>query len=233
MIKKIWCISDTHGKHGQLDIPENIDLVIHSGDVGTVREPSMNANVVLDFIEWYKSLPIKHKVFIGGNHDTSIEHRLVGKSEIGEDITYLEHESIEIEGLKIFGSPFTPTFGHGWSFNKARHKLDRYWSEIPRDTDILITHGPPKGILDTTENGILSGAVGNGNKLVCSCGDKSLLKHVREIQPLVHVFGHIHNEDSCLNAAIMQIQGCRTKFINASVLDLDYKINNNGFIIDI
>jgi Icc-related predicted phosphoesterase len=235
---KIWLISDTHGKESGLKVPENIDMVIHAGDSGTVREPIMNAKVIEDFLDWYKSLNIKHKVFIAGNHDTSLEKGYISKGDIPFGIDYLEHECKLIGGLKIFGSPYTPTFGTDWAFNVKRSKLDAYWAEIEEGTDIVITHGPPLGILDHTESGTSNpidyvGGETWGNTNVVSCGDKSLLNHIRRVNPQLHVFGHIHNEDRCCNAAIMQIHGIRTKFVNASVLNLDYKIDNNGFIIEI
>ena len=220
---KIWAISDTHNKHGWLNIPDGIDMVIHAGDLGTVREPFLNEAPVLNALEWINSLPMKYKVVIAGNHDTSIENHLVYPKKEYPNITYLQHESVEIEGIKIFGSPYTPSFGEGWSFNKGRHKLEPLWAEIPDDTDILITHGPPKGILDLT-------AEGNG---FFQCGCKSLLNKVKVVQPKFHIFGHIHTESDCPNAGILEIQNCKTKFVNASVLNLNYDICNNGYIIEI
>lgn len=230
-MKRIWLISDTHGKHGFLDIPENVDMLIHAGDLGTVREPVLNAQAVLDTIEWLISLKhIKYKVFIAGNHDTSIQAKLV--NPLHKDLVYLNHKLAVVGGLRIFGSPYTPTFGTGWAFNVNRAKLDRYWQEIPENIDILVTHGPPLGILDHTESGA-GQRDADGATFVCSCGDSALLKRVLKVQPKLHIFGHIHNEDRCKNAGTLQINGCKTKFVNASVLDLDYKINNNGIIIEI
>lgn len=221
---KFWCISDSHNKHAFLNIPNGIDGIIHAGDMSNQRNPSMNANEVLNFLEWYKSLVhIKYKILIAGNHDTSIEAGLVKRSDIHESITYLEHESCEIEGIKIFGSPYTPSFGQGWSFNIPRHKLDSYWQEIPLGTDIIITHGPPKGILDLTAEG----------SLFFQCGCKTLLNRLKIIEPKYSIFGHIHTESNCTNAGKLEIQGCKTTFINASVVNLDYEICNNGYIIEI
>jgi Icc-related predicted phosphoesterase len=108
-------------------------------------------------------------VFVAGNHDTSIEKGLVAKSDFNDrGIHYLENETIEIEGLKIFGSPYTPTFGYGWSFNKDRNKLERIWRKaIDEDVDIVIVHGPPRGMLDSSYDRA---------GLMEHCGDKSLFK---------------------------------------------------------
>lgn len=233
MKTRVWFISDTHGRHHELTVPKDVDIVVHAGDESNSRDPYMNEPEVHGFLNWYKMLPIKYKVWTPGNHSTSIEHGLVKRSNVPENITYLNHESTEVMGLKIFGSPFTPAFGQGWAYNVKRSKLDEYWKEIPEGTDIVITHGPPLGILDHTECGAPSKPTGNENTITCSCGDKSLRNHIERVKPLVHCFGHIHPEDRCPNAGMTQLTGLRTKFINAAVVNLDYKWHNNGVIIEL
>lgn len=235
---RIWCISDTHRKHGFLNIPNNVDMVIHAGDCGDAKNPAENANEVLDFLEWYNSLShIKYKVLIAGNHDTSIWQGLVKPEEIQKNgIMYLQHEQIEIEKLRIFGSPYTPTFGTNWAFNVNRDKLNNFWQHIPDGTDILITHGPPRGILDHTESGVewdFREDNSAKNVAVYSCGCKALLSRVKIIKPKFHIFGHIHSETNCHNAGTMTIQDYPTKFINASVVTLRQEMANNGVIIEI
>lgn len=236
---RIWLISDTHGKENLLDCPKGIDMIIHAGDMGTYKSPIMCEEVIHKGLKWLSSLDVKHKIFIAGNHDTSIEAGLIKRSDVPANITYLEHESCEIEGFKIFGSPYTPAFNQ-WAFNVKRSRLDEYWKDIPDNTDILITHGPPLGILDKTESGtenlkIIEGkyAFIEGNRIILTCGDKALLNHVYRVKPLLHVFGHIHSEEFCPNAGILELPNIRTKFINASVLDLDYKLVNNGFVVEV
>ncbi len=220
---KILCISDTHGFHDQLEIPEGIDMIIHSGDCSNVKNPILNENEVSLFLEWFEKLPIKYRVFAAGNHDTSIEAKLV--NPYNYNITYLEHESVTIEGIKIFGSPYTPEFGN-WAFNVRRDRLSKYWEAIPEDIDILVTHGPPKGVLDIAEN--LHGME--------YCGDNSLLKRIKQIQPKYHIFGHIHNNQDNINAGTRTINGISTTFINAScVTDAQFSkgITNQGQIINL
>lgn len=225
---KIWAFSDTHNKHALLDIPADIDMAICAGDIGTVRNAYENQVGVRSFLEWYNSLShIKHKILIAGNHDTCIQAGLIQRSDMPESITYLEHETKQVAGLKVFGSPYTPSFGEGWAFNVSRNRLDNYYNAIENDTDIIITHGPPLGILDHTECGA------SGDRSVISCGCKALLNHVKRVNPKLHIFGHIHPEERCPNAAIMKIQDNRTKFVNAAVVDLDYRIHNSGHIIEI
>lgn len=235
---KIWAISDTHTKHGFLDIPDGIDMVIFGGDATVQKSPVMNTNECLDFLEWFKSLVhIKYKVMIAGNHDTSIEKGLVARADIHESIIYLEHESVTIEGIKIFGSPYTPKFGTDWAYNVPRDRMFTYWDEIPEDTDILVTHGPPKGILDLTMYDTRAGATGTS---FFQCGCKSLLERVKVVEPKYHIFGHIHTESECPNSGMLKIQNCNTTFVNAAVCDFGRsaesksikQIVNNGFIFD-
>jgi Icc-related predicted phosphoesterase len=224
---KIWHISDTHGYHDLLKIPDGIDMVIHSGDCSNPRDPYNNEPEVKDFIQWYKTLPIEHKIYVAGNHDTSIEKGLVKKIDFsGYNIHYLENDYIDIDGIKIFGSPNTPNFGN-WAFMKDRAKLERHWrSAIHERCDIIVTHGPPKGILDKAED--------RDHNLEC-CGDKSLLNRILEIQPAYALFGHIHNNGDIINAGIQKLSNCDTWFSNGSVVtDRKFGIlTSNGNILTI
>lgn len=224
---KIWHISDTHGYHNLLtDIPD-VDMVIHSGDCSNPRDPYRNEPEVRAFINWYKNLPIKYKIYVAGNHDTSIESNLIRPSDFENyNITYLKDEIIEINGIKIFGSPYVPTFGN-WAFMKDRVKLERMWRQsINEGVDIVITHGPPKGILDLSFD---------KNRNLERCGDKSLLNRIKEVNPKLHLFGHIHNNGEIENAGTREIHGLDTIFSNGSVVtDRKFgKLTSNGNIFDI
>jgi Icc-related predicted phosphoesterase len=127
----------------------------------------------------------------------------------------LEHQLAVVNGIRIFGSPFTPTFGTGWAYNKDRGKLHNVWATVP-ECDVLVTHGPPKGILDLSKENVSTG---------CS----ALRKRVIELKPKVHVFGHIHEQAG----STMTIPDCETKFINACVMTLEAKIVSNGIIVDL
>ena len=208
--KRIWHISDTHTYHDLLNVPSGIDMVIHSGDCSNPRDPYNNEPEVRAFIDWYKELPIRNKIYVAGNHDTSIEKKLVIKQDFTDaGIIYLEDDLVDIEGVLIYGNPYTPQFGQ-WAFMKDRVKLDRYWTKaIPGYVDILVTHGPPKGILDKSYN---------REDVFEMCGDKSLLNKVREVQPAYHLFGHIHNCKDIINAGIQRLSTCDTYFSNGSVV---------------
>jgi Icc-related predicted phosphoesterase len=205
---KILHLSDSHC-HALPTIPEGIELLIHSGDCSNSRNPAINANEVLDFIEQYKNIPIKYKIYVAGNHDTSIEKRLVIKQNFTDaGIIYLENESVEIEGFKIWGSPFTPMFCD-WSFMKARNTINRLWDTIPDDSDIIIVHGPCKGILDLAYDpkGTLE-----------FCGDNALKKRILKIEPLLFLSGHIHNNEDIINAGYTKLSNYRTIFSNGSIV---------------
>ena len=220
--KRIWHISDTHTFHELLTVPKNIDIVIHSGDCSNPRDPYNNEPEVRKFIEWFSKLPIKHKIYVAGNHDTSIEKGLVTKKDfVDAGIIYLENYYVNVAGLKIFGSPYTPQFGQ-WSFMKARHKLDRIWDKaIPDDVDIVIVHGPPRGVLDKSYN---------RNGELEMCGDKSLLNRINEVKPVLVLFGHIHNCNDIINAGTFEFSTYDTVFSNGSVVtDGKFgKLSSNG-----
>ena len=207
---KIVCISDTHGKHNELDydLPE-ADMIIHSGDVsnrGRIDE-------INQFTEWFSNLPYKYKIFIAGNHDFGFEE-IRHSNEIGisipHGIIYLQDEMVEIEGVKIYGSPWQPRF-YDWAFNVDRGAaIAQKWDLIPEDVDVLITHGPPFGILDDTIQGQRVG-----------CED--LYMKVTKVKPKYHIFGHIHYG---YGTRIME----DTTYINASSLGERYEYRNKPIV---
>lgn len=225
---KILHISDTHTYHGLLDVPKDIDMIIFSGDCSNPKDPYLNREEVLNFIEWVKSLDVKYKIMCAGNHDTSIERNFITQGDFLEaGITYLENDWVEIEGLKIFGSPQTPSFGNGWAFNKKREKMHDHWKHIPDDVDIIVTHGPPKGILDLSYD--------RENNLE-RCGDSALLKRVLQIKPKLVCFGHIHNTEDIINAGTITLSAYpEITFSNGSVVtDGKFgKLSSNGNIFKI
>lgn len=206
---KIYHFSDTHTYHGLLEVPKNIDMAIFSGDCSNPRDAYRNEPEVWNFIEWYASLDIKYKIFVAGNHDSSIEKRHITKKDFeNKGIIYLENESVTIEGLNIWGSPYSPTF-NDWCFMKARDKLNRVWETIPDNTDIVVVHGAPKGILDLSYN--------KKNELEF-CGCSALKKRVLKLQPSLCLFGHIHNFEDIINAGTMKLSEYKTIFSNGSVI---------------
>lgn len=204
---KIIAISDSHNKHGYIELPTG-DILVHAGDVtmlGSLEEFARFAN-------WWNGLDYQYKVIVAGNHDKIFAtNRYVAESMLFDTI-YLEDSLTKINGLTIYGSPWTPKFGN-WSFMDNDNKLKNYWELIP-NVDILVTHGPPYGILDITSG---------SNKHV---GSKTLLRVVQKIIPKVHIYGHIHEGygDTII---------CDTRFVNAAICDKDYEPNNKPIVIDL
>ena len=226
---KIQHISDTHGYHNLLKIDTTCEIIIHSGDYSNYYDRWKNLPEAIDFIHWFGKLEIKHKVLISGNHDATGHYRDPEflKWIKHYNIHYLENETVEIEGLKIHGSPIVPTFGN-WYFMKSRSKLFEFWDKsIPIDTDILVVHGPPKGILDLSYN---------RDNVLEYCGCSSLKKIIlNKLNLKACLFGHIHNNEDIVNAGVMKLSICNTIFSNGSILT-DGKfgiLSSNGNIIEL
>lgn len=203
---------------------KEIDVVVHSGDCSNHINPYLNEAEVRDFIQWYSSVPVKHKIYVAGNHDMSIERRLVTKEHFTEvGIIYLENSEVVIDGVKFYGSPHTPTFG-SWAFMKARDKMHPVWQAVPDDTDVLITHGPPKGIRDLSYDR-------QGNLEMCGC--LSLAKRCFELKETLKLvcFGHIHNMKGIdTNQGTSQYDRAKTVFSNAAcVLDGRFDLGLTSF----
>jgi Icc-related predicted phosphoesterase len=207
---KIGLISDTHTQHKNIRGVEDVDLLIHAGDIGSRGTQAETE----DFIAWFNQLDIRYKVFIAGNHDFYMEKTSSSliRSHLNNNTFYLNDDGVVIEGIRIWGSPIQPWF-FDWAFNRQRgEEIKVHWDLIPTDTDILITHGPPYGILDKTKHGE-------------HVGCEELLKSVDQIQPKIHVFGHIHEGYGIQKNSF-------TSFINASVLDVNYRLVNAPITIN-
>lgn len=204
---KILHISDTHGFHHDMPLVEDIDIIIHTGDETSSARPIVNEIELMNFIKWYEQVNAKHKILIAGNHSAALYNKLVTKETLAKHgIHYLENEGLELLGLNIWGSPWVPTFGN-WYFMKDRVKLDKIWQHIPSNTDILLTHGPPKGILDisTTRQGNIE-----------YCGDSALRKRIFKLKLKANLFGHIHDSKNNFNAGVTQLVGLDTIFSNGA-----------------
>ena len=169
----IVAISDTHQLHREVEVSAG-DLLIHAGDF-TMN--SMSAEKLIDFNEWLGELPHPFRIAIPGNHDFVVEDP--SRRKLITNATLLINESIEIMGLKVWGSPTTPLLGEAFGVVSETDRAKLY-SRIPGDTDVLVTHGPPFGILDQ--------APGSEHHQGC----RQLLAAVRRIKPMLHIFGHVH-----------------------------------------
>lgn len=169
---RLVAISDTHQRHSEISLPPG-DVLIHAGDWTHRGRP----NECLTFLKWFASQEHAHKILICGNHELTDSPAKMAQ-EIG-DIHYLENSSVTINGVKFYGSPQTPEFFNWAYMTKSDEERKQVWSKIPLDTGVLITHGPPRDILDLC---------GSGN-----VGDPVLARYVADaVRPQAHIFGHIH-----------------------------------------
>ncbi len=219
---KIWFISDTHTQHDLLQVPSELDAVVHCGDESNSGFPALNEPEAHAFFEWYSAIPVPLKVYVPGNHSTAVEQGLI-RPESYPDVRFLIHEQFEYENLVFFGSPYTPQFAD-WAYMKPRRDLAPIWKTIPEQIDILITHGPPKGIFDMTKD------FETGESI--HVGSQSLMRQVEErIRPKLHSFGHIHDERGIRNYGMSERSGIQ--FINCSCCDNLGRLRNNGFVVNI
>lgn len=211
---KFVAISDTHGQLDKIDLPEG-DVLLHAGDA------TMNgsAKELERFNESFAKLPYKYRIFCPGNHDRICERDPGRAREILTGPThYLVDEEVVLDGVKIYGSPWQPTFGHGWAFNANRGQIIREkWDRIPDDVDILITHGPPFYIGD--EAGMAP--------WVENVGCVDLLEAIKN-RPSIkyHIAGHIHEA-----YGVREVGG--VTFINASSVDMKYHAANPPVVFEI
>jgi Icc-related predicted phosphoesterase len=200
-------ISDTHAMHHEVDVPPG-DLLIHAGDL---TMDSRSAEKLLDFNDWLGEQPHAFRVVVPGNHDGILadsQHR-----SLITNATLLINESVEVMGLKIWGSPVTPLLGEAFGVVSDKDRAELY-SRIPDDTDILVTHGPPYGILDQ--------APGSEHHQGC----RQLLAAVRRVKPLIHVFGHVHGGYGTFSTA-------DTLFVNAALPGHGYDLRNPAHVFKI
>lgn len=216
---RIVLISDTHEVKplADLDLPDG-DILIHAGDWSNVGSDLG----VMIMANQFKALIPKYKlgvVLTAGNHEVGFEkYSPWAKKRTFEGLYYLEHESVELGGLKIFGSPYTPEFSHGWAYNVPRGKpLVDMWAQIPDDTQILITHGPPYGYGDYAPY----------SKENVGCED--LLARVGQLKELrAHIFGHIHPGYGWSQKAGHE----GPIFVNASTVDENYIVAHKPIVIE-
>lgn len=175
---RVVCISDTHDQ--TVDVAPG-DILIHAGDLtnnGTAAD-------IQKQLDWLKSLPHAVKIVVAGNHDSYFDirsrcdddRRRAARLDL-DGIVYLQGESsvhtIKEREISIFGAPDIPECGPK-SFAFQYSPAQSPWlSKVPPQTDILVTHGPPKHHLDL------------------DLGCPQLLREVWRVKPRLHVFGHCH-----------------------------------------
>jgi Icc-related predicted phosphoesterase len=212
---KLVLISDTHNLHNDLVLPEG-DTLVHAGDWTMAG----NRSETTAACSWLRSQTknFKHVVAIAGNHDWFAYHCMreghegMLRNELLEGVHYLRDNEVVLDGVKFYGSPWQPWF-YDWAFNAHRgEEIRKHWDAIPTDTDVLITHGPPKYTLDYA-----------GKERV---GCEELRSAVQRIKPPIHVFGHIH-------AGHGYKLDNGTEYFNAAVVDEAYKLRNKPWVTEV
>lgn len=223
---RLVLLSDTHSLH-RGDVVEGVarPLVVPDGDILIFAGDLCNSGTlpeVADFGRWLRSLPHRYKVVIAGNHDFPFEHfreqavdELFGAGD-GGGIVYLQDSQITLMGLRIYGSPWQPRF-FDWAFNLDRNgpELAEKWAMIPEGLDVLVTHGPPYGVLDETHFGL--------RRMGCEL----LAAAVVMKQPRLHVFGHNHGGYGKRGGPDGTI------FVNAAICDDRYAPIREPIVIDL
>jgi Icc-related predicted phosphoesterase len=212
MSKKLVLCSDTHEMHSRLTWPEG-DILVHAGDFTMVGRPEK----IERFGNWLRDTPFSAVIIIAGNHDILFQkeperaRKLLTKHD---KVHYLEDSGCRIDGISFYGSPWQPEFSDGWAFTlAAEEELSNKWHSIPSNVQILITHGPPAGILDFTIDGRHAGST-------------SLLAELNQrVKPQLHLFGHIHE-----GYGICKIE--ETKFVNASICNPDYMPIHSPLVLE-
>ncbi len=214
---KILALSDTHSRHNDIYLSSytNIDLIVFAGDwTGSVRGEKENTK---DFLRWFSNLSSTYKILIAGNHELKVEddpEYLLEALTPYPNIIYLQDTSIVIEGIKFHGSPYANNF-YDWAFMTEENELSKIWDKIPENTQVLITHGPAYGHLDTV--------VRNNT----SVGSKTLTNRKKHLTDLkLHICGHIHEASGILEVDNHTV-------INASQLNEHYKLVNKPIEITV
>jgi Icc-related predicted phosphoesterase len=207
---KVVLISDMHNR--EIDLPPG-DLLVVGGDLtntGSVDQLTRFNNYIAKHAHKYKHKPLA----VAGNHDFLFEKDRAEAETILSSCQYIEDTEVIIDGVRIYGSPWTPMF-HSWAFMKDRGEpIRRYWEMIPDGLDLLVTHGPPWGILDDA-----------GSHVGC----EELLQVVTQelrVPPRFHAFGHIHEG---YGSYITE----KTAFYNVSVCDRMYLATNAPTVLEI
>ncbi|KAK7754119.1 hypothetical protein SLS62_003965 [Diatrype stigma] len=198
-------ISDTHSEDNPSSRQQSADVAIHCGDL-TEESKIKEFRVTLELL---KNIQAPLKLVIAGNHDftldlptfkgnienspDALDPELVQREfghygevqQLFEDAKvhgiHLLHEGthqFELDNgalLTVYASPYTPSH-ESWGFSYRPQQHDFL---IPASADVVVTHGPPHGIMDTNAAGKRAGC-------------PNLFAAVARAQPKLHCFGHMH-----------------------------------------
>ncbi len=210
---RVAAISDTHGRR-DWSVPR-CDVFVHAGDLtgdGSLWETALFAKR----LEKEMDSPDgpQHAIIVPGNHDECFEHFLEPALTLfGPKVHVLLDQSFVLDGVCFYGSPWTPPFMQ-WSFMAGENQLASLYENMPPAVDVLVTHGPPRGILDP------------GWKTP-HAGSSSLARAVKKRRVRHHVFGHLHAA-----GGHMMRQG-ETIFYNVAACDEQHRIVNQARVFEV
>lgn len=193
---RIVCISDSHGQHRKLDLPKG-DILIHAGDFTKFG----NIEDAKDFNTWLGELPFEHKIVVNGNHESNAEWQPQA-AELLSNACFLKYSSTSVKGLSIHGTDFC------WPMKTE----SPYYAKIPRGTDVVIAHGPAKGLVDG------------------DMGCNALLWAMGRVRPRLVISGHIHEAHGQCNGR-GSLRG--TTFVNAANCRGGYSIGWGPIVVDL
>jgi Icc-related predicted phosphoesterase len=208
---KLVLMSDTHMSHHDLVVPDG-DVLVHAGDITFGPKGHEPLSMYESFNRWLGTLPHQYKIVIPGNHDCLAERRPDLIKQTMTNCHFLIDEEFVIDGVKFYGLPWTPRF-FDWAFNADGEKMQEMCDKIPTKTKVLITHGPPFGILDLTPR------TGHAGSMVLYDAI------VNRIKPELVVFGHIHSGYGTIKAG-------EITFVNASIVDEQYMNANSPVVFE-
>lgn len=206
---RVVIVSDTHGRHRALGRLSG-DVLIHCGDVDNLFQRYPTPVEAVD--RWFGEQDFAHILCVGGNHDVEVETRVMARLAPFQNATFLHEAGVEIEGLRFYGVSWVPDL-MGHAFFADDEMLERAWDRIPDDVDVLITHTPPGGILDVSSR---------GRPLGCPL----LARRLRQIQPQLHCFGHVH-------ASAGQRRIGETTYVNATSVNSELVVSRPPVVIDL
>lgn len=223
---KIIALSDQHGNLEQ--IRESCDVVIIAGDWSHLycQQDCMSVLNWWDkkYAPWMKALKTSHIIVIPGNHDFACTYRffkedlykILARHRIDDRVHYLCYDSVIIDEKKFYGNPNSES-PNGWAFSKTYNQI----YEFDEDTDILVTHQPPR-----------FGNVGFVKQFNKELGSVDLRNEILRSNIDLNICGHIHTGDHNLTPAILN-NGKLATIANVSILDEDYRVAYNPLVIEV
>lgn len=221
---KLVFISDTHNRHKKIKLPDG-DILVHCGDATSMGE----IHELQQVIDWFKKLldvgKYKDIIYISGNHDFGYQEMPALMKDMTKGVGhYLEDKAVTVQGLKFYGSPWSPLFFE-WAYNLPRGEaLKEKWDMIPANTDVLITHTPPFGIGDLVNRSFTTSY--DPPNFDGHTGCRELLEAVKKLKPKIHAYGHIHDAYGTTT-----IGG--TTFVNAATCDDKYQAVHEPIVVEV